>query len=62
MTIVRTPKSFRIYILGQRYIKISRDVTFEENIALRKSKSSFIKDENVTNENNEMDVDDDVEF
>jgi hypothetical protein len=29
-------KAFRIYILGHRHIKISRDVTFDEEAALKK--------------------------
>jgi hypothetical protein len=31
-------KAFRIYVPGQHYIEISRDVTFDEDIALKKSK------------------------
>jgi hypothetical protein len=31
-------KAFRIYIPGQHHIKISRDVTFDEDAALKKSK------------------------
>jgi hypothetical protein len=31
-------KAFRIYILGHRHIEISRDVTFDEEEALRKSR------------------------
>jgi hypothetical protein len=31
-------KAFRIYILGQHHIEISRDVTFDEDAALKKSK------------------------
>jgi hypothetical protein len=31
-------KAFRIYISGQHYIEISRDVTFDEDAALKKSK------------------------
>jgi hypothetical protein len=30
-------KAYRIYILGQRQIEVSRDVTFEEEIAFRRS-------------------------
>jgi hypothetical protein len=30
-------KAFRIYILGHRHIEISRDVTFDEDVALKKS-------------------------
>jgi hypothetical protein len=31
-------KAFRIYILGHRHIEISRDVTFDEEAALKKSR------------------------
>jgi hypothetical protein len=31
-------KAFRIYIPGQHYIEISKDVTFDEYAALKKSK------------------------
>jgi hypothetical protein len=31
-------KAFRIYILGQQHIEISRDVTFDEDATLKKSK------------------------
>jgi hypothetical protein len=31
-------KAFRIYIPGQHHIEISRDVTFDEDAALKKSK------------------------
>jgi hypothetical protein len=31
-------KAFRIYIQGQHYNEISRDVTFDEDAALKKSK------------------------
>ena len=30
-----TSKAYRIYILGQRYIEVSRDVTFHEEVAFR---------------------------
>jgi hypothetical protein len=33
-------KAYRIYILGQRQIVVSRDVTFEEEIAFRRSRES----------------------
>jgi hypothetical protein len=31
-------KAFRIYIPGQHHIEINRDVTFDEDAALKKSK------------------------
>jgi hypothetical protein len=31
-------KAFRIYILGHHHIEISRDVTFDEDAALKKSR------------------------
>jgi hypothetical protein len=31
-------KAFRIYVLGQHYIEISRYVTFDEDAVLKKSK------------------------
>jgi hypothetical protein len=31
-------KAFRIYILGYHHIEISRDVTFDEDVALKKSR------------------------
>jgi hypothetical protein len=33
-------KAYRIYILGQRQIEVSRDVIFEEEIAFRRSRES----------------------
>lgn len=33
-----TSKAYRIYILGQKLIELSRDVIFEEDVAFRKSK------------------------
>ena len=35
-----TSKVYRIYISGQRKIEISRDVTFDEEVAFKKSKES----------------------
>jgi hypothetical protein len=35
-----TAKAFRIYVLGQRYIKVNRDVTFDEKEAFRRSRES----------------------
>ena len=37
-------KSFRIYILGFHHIEISRDVTFNEEVALKKSRRCFTVD------------------
>jgi hypothetical protein len=31
-------KSYKIYVLGQRQIEVSRDVTFHEEVAFKKSK------------------------
>jgi hypothetical protein len=31
-------KAFKIYIPGHRHIEISRDVTFDEEVALKKSR------------------------
>jgi hypothetical protein len=39
-----TSKAYRIYIPGQRQIEISRDVTFDEDEAFRRSRESH-KDE-----------------
>ena len=33
-------KAYRIYILGSRQIKVSRDVTFEEEMVVRKGRGS----------------------
>ena len=33
-------KAYRIYILGSRQIEVSRDVTFEEEMAVRKGRGS----------------------
>lgn len=34
-------KAFKIYIPGQRYVEVSRDVTFAEDIAFKRSKGSL---------------------
>jgi hypothetical protein len=36
-------KEYWIYILGQRQIEVSRDVTFEEEIAFRRSRESLME-------------------
>jgi hypothetical protein len=36
-------KSYRIYILGQRQIEVSRDVTFEEEVAFQKSREAHME-------------------
>jgi hypothetical protein len=41
--IVNLQKHIRIYIPGQRNIEISRDVTFEEDIAFQRSKESHME-------------------
>jgi hypothetical protein len=40
-------KAFRIYLLGQHHIEISRDVTFDEDTALKKSKLCQLEEEPV---------------
>jgi hypothetical protein len=37
-------KAFRIYILGQHHIEIRRDVTFDEDVALKKSKLCHLEE------------------
>ena len=46
----KSSKAYRIYILGLRQIEISRDVTFEEEMAIRKRRGS------------NMEIDDDEEM
>jgi hypothetical protein len=56
-------KAYRIYILEQHKIKVSRDVTFNEKMAFRKSIEEIIEEEefeepneeNTENENDEND-------
>ena len=33
-----TSKAYRIYVPGQRYVKVSRDVTFHEEVTFKESK------------------------
>jgi hypothetical protein len=37
-------KAFRIYIPGHRHIEISRDVTFDEEVALKKSRRCHLEE------------------
>ena len=46
----KSSKADRIYILGSRQIEVSRDVTFEEEMAIRKGRGS------------DMEIDDDEEM
>jgi hypothetical protein len=41
-------KAYRIYIPGQRQIKVSKDLIFEEEITFRRSKESWMKIDNET--------------
>ena len=54
-----TSKAYRIYILGQRQIKISRDVTFDEDEVFRRSRESHIDEDQIEKEapNNAVMVD-----
>jgi hypothetical protein len=36
-------KAYQIYIPSQRYIEVSRDVSFEEEVALRRYKRSHMQ-------------------
>jgi hypothetical protein len=40
-----TSKDYRIYILGQRHIEISRDVTFDEESTFRKYRESHMDED-----------------
>jgi hypothetical protein len=40
-----TSKAYKIYILGQRQIEISRDVTFDEDEAFRRSRESHMDED-----------------
>jgi hypothetical protein len=39
----KTSKAYKIYILGQRQIEVSRDVAFNEEIAFKRSRESHIE-------------------
>jgi hypothetical protein len=41
-----TLKAYRIYILGQHQIEVSRDVTFDQEVAFRGSKESYMEIDN----------------
>jgi hypothetical protein len=43
-------KAYRIYIASQRRIEVSRDVTFEEEIAFRRSRESRMEIDSEKNE------------
>ncbi|XP_057826602.2 retrovirus-related Pol polyprotein from transposon TNT 1-94 isoform X1 [Cryptomeria japonica] len=49
-------KAFRIYISGQRYVEVSRDVTFED-IAFKRSKGSLSNNNDMEIENQDSIVD-----
>jgi hypothetical protein len=38
-----TSKAYKIYIPGQRQIEVSRDVTFDEEVAFRRSRESHME-------------------
>lgn len=44
-----TSKAYIIYILGQKNIELSRDVIFEENLALKRSQSSLDPEVHIPN-------------
>ncbi|XP_057836067.1 uncharacterized protein LOC131046356 [Cryptomeria japonica] len=51
-------KAYRIYILGQKQIEIRRDVSFEEDVALKRSKGSYMEIDNEEQETpQDMDID-----
>ncbi|XP_059072468.1 retrovirus-related Pol polyprotein from transposon TNT 1-94 [Cryptomeria japonica] len=54
-------KAFRIYIPGQRYVEVSRDVKFEEDIAFKKSKGSCVIDESNDNQNINVDTNPEIQ-
>lgn len=38
-----TSKAYRIYILGQHQIEVSQDVTFDEEVAFKRSRESHME-------------------
>lgn len=42
----KTSKAYMIYVPGQRYIEVSRDVTFDEEFSFRRSKRSHMETDN----------------
>lgn len=38
-----TSKAFHIYILGQRHVEVSRDVTFDEEVSFKRSRESYLE-------------------
>jgi hypothetical protein len=43
-------KAYRIYILGQRQIEVCRDVSFEKEVAFRRSRGSHMQIDRETQE------------
>lgn len=58
MSYNETSKAYRIYILGQKHIKVNKDVKFEEDVAFRKSKGSCME---IDDENHETPQDMDID-
>lgn len=53
-----TSKAYRIYITSQKQIEVNRDVTFEEDVAFRKSKGSCMETVDEDHETRQdMDID-----
>lgn len=50
-------KDYRIYIIGQKLIEINKNVSFEEDVALKRSKGSYME---IDNEDQETHQDKDV--
>ena len=49
-------KAYRIYVLGQRYIEVSRDVIFHEEVVFRQTQKLSKKDEEPPSEIPDSDV------